>query len=66
MPEFGLREFFHLLFLLFSFANFSSSGQVIGLINDIPSCEELLRRIEKEAEESLAQSQALIVPRSKL
>ncbi|OLL22290.1 Nitronate monooxygenase [Neolecta irregularis DAH-3] len=28
-----------------------TAGQVLGLIDDIPSCEELLRRIEKEAED---------------
>lgn len=41
-------------------------GQVIGLINDIPSCEELVKRIEREAEESIANSQAMIMPQSKL
>lgn len=43
-----------------------TAGQVVGLINDIPTCEELVKRIEREAEESIAQSQALIVPQSKL
>jgi len=28
-----------------------TAGQVIGLIDDIPSCEELIHRIEKEAED---------------
>ena len=28
-----------------------SAGIAVGLIRDIPSCEELLRRFEREAEE---------------
>ena len=28
-----------------------SAGITIGLINDIPTCEELLKRMEREAEE---------------
>lgn len=31
-----------------------TAGQVIGLINDIPSCEELLQRMVREAQEVLA------------
>jgi NADH:quinone reductase (non-electrogenic) len=30
-----------------------TAGQVIGLIHDIPTCAELVKRIEKEAEETL-------------
>jgi len=30
-----------------------TAGQVIGLIHDIPSCHDLLQRIEREAEETL-------------
>lgn len=30
-----------------------SAGIVMGLINDIPTCEELLRRIESEAEATI-------------
>ncbi|KAI1322749.1 2-nitropropane dioxygenase family oxidoreductase [Xylariaceae sp. FL0255] len=30
-----------------------TAGQVIGLIHDIPTCEVLVKRIEKEAEETL-------------
>jgi hypothetical protein len=38
-----------------------TAGQVIGLIHDIPTCEELLQRIEKEAVEAMKQTQALYV-----
>lgn len=38
-----------------------TAGQVIGLIHDIPSCEELVTRIEREAEETLNKASALIV-----
>ena len=38
-----------------------TAGQVIGLINDIPTCEELVSRIEKEAIDSLSKVQSLIV-----
>ena len=31
-----------------------SAGMVIGLINDIPTCKELIERIVKECRESLA------------
>ena len=30
-----------------------ASGQVVGLIDDIPSCEELIGRIVREATETL-------------
>ncbi|KAG9243880.1 2-nitropropane dioxygenase-like protein [Calycina marina] len=43
-----------------------TAGQVIGLIHDIPSCDELCRRIEREAEETLNAASALIIPASKL
>ncbi|KAI9670424.1 MAG: hypothetical protein M1829_004747 [Trizodia sp. TS-e1964] len=46
-----------------------TAGQVIGLIHDIPSCEELVSRIEREAEETIHRAQSLIVrttPMSKL
>jgi NAD(P)H-dependent flavin oxidoreductase YrpB (nitropropane dioxygenase family) len=36
-----------------------TAGQVIGLIHDIPTCQELLARIEKEAVESLKKTQSL-------
>lgn len=38
-----------------------TAGQVIGLIHDIPTCEELLGRIEKEAIDSLSKVSSLIV-----
>ncbi|KAI9707616.1 MAG: hypothetical protein M1836_000577 [Candelina mexicana] len=38
-----------------------TAGQVIGLIHDIPSCDELVKRIEHEAEETLSRASALIV-----
>lgn len=38
-----------------------TAGQVIGLIHDIPSCEELVTRIEREAEETLNKASALVV-----
>lgn len=43
-----------------------TAGQVIGLIHDIPTCKELVERIEKEAEETLSAASSLIIPRSKL
>lgn len=43
-----------------------TAGQVIGVIHDIPTCAELVSRIEKEAEETLSKASALIVPASKL
>ncbi|KUJ22094.1 2-nitropropane dioxygenase-like protein [Mollisia scopiformis] len=43
-----------------------TAGQVIGLIHDIPTCDELVKRIEREAEETLSKASALIVPASKL
>ncbi|KAI1487104.1 hypothetical protein F5X96DRAFT_651518 [Biscogniauxia mediterranea] len=39
-----------------------TAGQVIGLIHDIPTCDELLKRMEKEAEETLRAKLALIKP----
>ncbi|KAI0139043.1 inosine monophosphate dehydrogenase [Hypoxylon sp. EC38] len=43
-----------------------TAGQVIGLIHDIPTCAELLSRIEREAEQTLASKLALAKPQSKL
>ncbi|KAF7545453.1 hypothetical protein G7Z17_g9170 [Cylindrodendrum hubeiense] len=43
-----------------------TAGQVIGLIHDIPTCDVLIKRIEKEAEETLRQRLSLFVPESKL
>ncbi|ORX96966.1 2-nitropropane dioxygenase [Clohesyomyces aquaticus] len=36
-----------------------TAGQVIGLIHDIPTCEELVSRIEREAAETMQQTQSL-------
>ncbi len=38
-----------------------TAGQVIGLIHDIPSCEELVKRIESEAEETINKASSLII-----
>ena len=38
-----------------------TAGQVIGLIHDIPSCAELIKRIETEAESTLKKASSLIV-----
>jgi NAD(P)H-dependent flavin oxidoreductase YrpB (nitropropane dioxygenase family) len=45
-----------------------TAGQVIGLIHDIPTCGELLARIEKEAVEATQRTQSLYTatPQSKL
>lgn len=40
-----------------------TAGQVIGLIHDIPTCEELVGRIERDAEETLTKASGLIVGR---
>lgn len=39
-----------------------TAGQVIGLIHDIPTCQELVQRIEREAVEALDRSRALYTP----
>ncbi|KAJ8080618.1 hypothetical protein PM082_017452 [Marasmius tenuissimus] len=43
-----------------------SAGITVGLIDDIPTCKELLERMEREAEEILSKTAGLIVPKSKL
>ncbi|KAL7817194.1 inosine monophosphate dehydrogenase [Trichoderma gracile] len=43
-----------------------TTGQVMGLIHDIPTCAELVTRIEKEAETTLREKVSLIVSDSKL
>jgi len=40
-----------------------TAGQVIGLIHDIPSCRDLVKRIEREAEETIGKANSLIVGR---
>ena len=42
-----------------------TAGIVMGLIEDVPTCEELLRRIEAEAEEVIADMAALRTPAAK-
>ncbi|KAL9026535.1 MAG: hypothetical protein Q9196_004815 [Gyalolechia fulgens] len=41
-----------------------TAGQVIGLIHDIPTCRDLIERIEREAEETLSKTASLITSRS--
>ncbi|KEF51469.1 enoyl-[acyl-carrier protein] reductase I [Exophiala aquamarina CBS 119918] len=43
-----------------------TAGQVIGLIHDIPTCQDLLARIEKEAVEAVDRSRKAFQPQSKL
>lgn len=43
-----------------------TAGQVIGLIHDIPTCHELLTRIENEAIEAVEKSRKVFQPQSKL
>lgn len=38
-----------------------TAGQVIGLIHDIPTCHDLVHRIEQEALDTLAKTQSLVV-----
>lgn len=39
-----------------------TAGQVIGLIHDIPTCEDLVARISTEAEEALKEKINLVSP----
>lgn len=41
--------------------NVSTAQVSIGLINDVPTCEELMRRMEKEAEDVVNGLQRTIV-----
>ena len=43
-----------------------TAGQVIGLIHDIPTCKDLVSRIDRDAESSLRERLALLEPQSKL
>lgn len=38
----------------------------MGLIHDIPTCEVLLKRIEKEAEQTIQKISGLITPSARL
>ena len=43
-----------------------SAGIVMGLIKDIPTCEELLKRIESEAKATIGRLSKLASVRAKL
>ena len=43
-----------------------SAGITVGLIHDIPSCKELVAKMEADAEERLAQIAKLAKPQAKL
>ncbi|KAF9497658.1 inosine monophosphate dehydrogenase [Pleurotus eryngii] len=43
-----------------------SAGIAVGLINDIPTCEQLLNTLESETEEIIGGLQGLVVSKSKL
>ena len=43
-----------------------TAGQTAGLIHDIPTCKELVARIERDAEQVMTQSAALISPPPRL
>jgi NAD(P)H-dependent flavin oxidoreductase YrpB (nitropropane dioxygenase family) len=43
-----------------------TAGTCIGAIKDIPTCAELVGRIEKEAEAAISKMHRLVVPTSKL
>jgi NAD(P)H-dependent flavin oxidoreductase YrpB (nitropropane dioxygenase family) len=43
-----------------------TAGLVLGLIKDIPTCEELLSRIEREAEEIIQRMAKLVKAKAKL
>ena len=43
-----------------------TAGQTAGLIHDIPTCKELVARIERDAEQVMTQSAALITPSPRL
>lgn len=66
-PEYGVSSQSHMLEISFwHIFQVWTAGQVIGLIHDIPTCDVLVKRIEREAEETLNMASALIVPSSKL
>jgi len=43
-----------------------TAGQTVGLIQDIPTCKELVARMEREAEDVIAQTASLLTPPAKL
>lgn len=40
-----------------------TAGPVMGLINDIPTCDALVKRIEREAEETLEKARGYLTPK---
>lgn len=42
-----------------------SAGLAVGLIKDAPSCEVLLRRIEKEAEDAIGNLSSMVSSKQK-
>lgn len=52
--------------VFFRFNQVWTTGQVMGLIHDIPTCDTLVKRIEKEAETAFKDRSAMIIPESKL
>ena len=47
-------------------AGILTAGQVIGLIDDVPTCKELVDRFMKEAEETCSGMNCFITTRSRL
>lgn len=43
-----------------------SCGLGVGLIKDIPTCKDLAKTIEQDAEEALTKTNALIISRARL
>jgi NAD(P)H-dependent flavin oxidoreductase YrpB (nitropropane dioxygenase family) len=43
-----------------------SAGIAVGLINDVPTCEKLLGRMEREAEEIIREMRGLVEVKAKL
>ncbi|KAJ3802512.1 hypothetical protein GGU11DRAFT_740631 [Lentinula aff. detonsa] len=43
-----------------------SAGITVGLIDDIPTCQELLERMEREAEGIIGRMSSLVTPKTKL
>lgn len=43
-----------------------SAGVTVGLITDIPTCKELLERLEREVEEIVGQMNGIVQSKSKL
>ena len=65
-PDYGVSRTLMGIEVLLISTQVWTAGQVVGLIHDIPTCDELCKRIEREAEETLSMASGMIVPRSKL